>query len=106
MNSAFPEQKLDMSVIDYKCVNSVDVEKSNSEPAMIAEIDVSNLKLLVKDERFEGRPSLHLCFSTFSNENCESLSKVCHLLSKFCHHSLTNKIKPYQPNPTNEKCLP
>lgn len=46
-----------MSVIDYKCVNSVDVEKSSSEPAMIAEIDVSNLKLLVKDERFEGRLS-------------------------------------------------
>ena len=46
-----------MSVIDYKCVNSVDVEKSSSGSALIAEIDnVSNLKLLVKDERFEGRP--------------------------------------------------
>ena len=43
-----------MSVIDYKCVNSVDVEKSSSEQAKFAETDASNLKLLVKDERFEG----------------------------------------------------
>ena len=46
-----------MSVIDYKCVNSVDVEKSSSEQAKFADIGVSNLKLLVKDERFEGQPS-------------------------------------------------
>ena len=46
-----------MSVIDYKCVNSVDVEKSSSEQAKFADIGVGNLKLLVKDERFEGQPS-------------------------------------------------
>ena len=44
-----------MSVIDYKYVNSVNVEQSCSESLnLAAEIDVRNLKLLVKDERLEG----------------------------------------------------
>ena len=43
-----------MSIIDYKFVNSVDVEQTRSEPVKEAETDVSNLKLLVKDERLEG----------------------------------------------------
>ena len=43
-----------MSVIDYKFVNSVDVEQTRSEPVKEADSDVSNLKLLVRDERLEG----------------------------------------------------
>ena len=56
-----------MSVIDYKFVNSVDVEQTRSEPVEQAETDVSNLKLLVKDERLEGWMSLHTSLVTFSN---------------------------------------
>ena len=45
-----------MSVIDYKYVNSVNVEQSCSESLNLAgETDVRNLKLLVRDERLEGR---------------------------------------------------
>ena len=45
-----------MSVIDYKYVNSVNVEQSCSESLnLAAETDVRNLKLLVRDERLEGR---------------------------------------------------
>ena len=43
-----------MSVIDYKFVNNVAVEQTRSEPVEQADTDVSNLKLLVKDERLEG----------------------------------------------------
>ena len=47
-----------MSVIDYKYVNSVNVEQACSESINLAdEIDVRNLKLLVRDERLEGRPA-------------------------------------------------
>ena len=47
-----------MSVIDYKYVNSVNVEQACSESVNLAdEIDVRNLKLLVRDERLEGRPA-------------------------------------------------
>lgn len=56
-----------MSVIDYKYVNSVDIEPKSAESVKFAaEIDVRNLKLLVRDERLEGRPAKH--YKVFASE--------------------------------------